>query len=138
MREEKTCETSCNAKASCEAMCTAPALTVELGAGIDAAGTAKVTMVATVIKDHYANILRLTERAALVTGSTVLAYKTAINGLAGKVGEAGLQAAACIGSAASYASDSIAAVSVSASVSVNISASVSASGSAGGAAMAGM
>lgn len=119
-------------------MCTAPKLTVDIGAGIDAAGTAKVTMVANVVKAHYANILRLTEKAALVTGSTIVAYKTAISGLAGNVGEAGLQAGACIVNAGQAGLNAIAAVSVSASVSVNISASVSASGSAGGAAMAGM
>jgi|GEM_PF-7086747 len=137
MREEKTCETSCNAKASCDAMCTTPKLDVTLEASL-AVDAVKVNTVITVVKAHYANILRLTEKAALVTGSSVLAYKTALSGLAGKVGEAGLQAGACVVSAISYAGDAIGAVSVSASVSINISASVSASGSAGGAAMAGM
>jgi len=118
-------------------MCTTPKLDVTLEASL-AVDAVKVNTVITVVKAHYANILRLTEKAALVTGSSVLAYKTALSGLAGKVGEAGLQAGACVVSAISYAGDAIGAVSVSASVSINISASVSASGSAGGAAMAGM
>lgn len=135
-RMEKTCETSCNAKASCEAMCTTPELSVEAGAGL-AVDKVKVDLVIAVVKAHYAKILRLTEKAALVTGSTFIAYKTALTGLAGNVGEAGVQAGACMASAVNYASNAFAAVQVSASVSISVSASVNASGS-GGAMAAGM
>ena len=135
MREERTCETSCNAEASCKAMCTVPSLTVVAGASIN---PVKVELVVNVVKKHYGAILRLTEKAFLVSGSAFVAYRDSLNGLASKVGEAGVQAGACMASAVSYAANAIAAVQVSASVSVSVSASVSASGNAGGAATAQM
>ncbi|MDX2020124.1 MAG: hypothetical protein SF187_07765 [Deltaproteobacteria bacterium] len=136
MREEKTCETTCNAKASCEAMCTEPELSVEIAASA-IVDPVKVTAVVNTLKAHYGKILKLSQRAAIVAGSTVSAYATALNGLATSVGEAGVQAGACVASAASYAANALSAVQVSASVSISVSASVSASGTAGGMAAAG-
>lgn len=134
MREEKTCENTCNAKASCEASCTEPELTIDIGASIDAA---KVTVVINSLKAHYGKILKLSQRAFLIAGTTASAYVAGLNGLATNVGEAGVQAGACLASAFSYATNALTAVQVSASVSISVSASVSASGTAGGMAAAG-
>lgn len=116
------CEAACEADASFDAECTPPQIVVTY----DGASAVELEELVATLRANYPHILAAGRKAALMVQSTI-DLAASLDDAASAAADAGLQAAACLGSAIEAQLDAAARIEVTFEASVTVSGSVSAS-----------
>jgi hypothetical protein len=98
-KEVTECERSCDAQARCEAMCTAPSVSVVVETNLDEERM-KAAKLVEALKVGMPGLLKVMKRGGTTIKASVEAYIEGLNGLPDTIKNAGAQAAGCVGAAA--------------------------------------
>ncbi len=118
MKQVSECETTCDAQAKCEAMCTAPKIDVVVEGAADV--KAKAAAVVKALQDGLPLLIKATTRAK---GSVLVSAKGFVTGLKAApeaIKNAGVEAAGCVAAAVVYAGQAVAKVEASIEVSASL------------------